>query len=194
MTEDERILREVVMVKYKDQKIGPLGEHPKLRTARCVLDRVTQQDVPQLSSIVYDETTLRFMPELLHMVKTEEDIRWLLNACEEYLKKDACYIWGIRYNGCLAGFIGIKSIHSYPLILYAMDSRYRRMEIMSECAAEVVRWFRETHPSYALYAEAYKENFASIQILKKIGLSMYDEDDDKLYLKMPEVQTSDQEL
>lgn len=194
MTEDERILREVVLVKYKDQKVGPLGDHPMLHTDRCVLNRITQQDVPQLGLIVYDETTLHFMPELLRYVKTEEKIRWILNVSEAYLKMDACFIWGIRYNGNLVGFIGIRDVHFYPLIFYAMHPGYRQMGIMSECATEVVRWFRETHPTIALFGEAHKGNVASIKILQKIGLNIFDEVDNEVYLKMPEARSSDEEI
>lgn len=56
--------------------------------------------------------------------------------------------------------------------------------ILSECATEVVRWFRETHPTIVLSGETYKGNVASIKILQKIGLNMFDEDDSEVYLKM----------
>lgn len=157
---------------------------PKLETAHCKLNTIDDTDVPALRVIFSDESTKTFLPELCDVVKSDDGIRQVIKSFATYLKSEEGYLWGIRYDESLVGFIAIMDIPENSTIFYAMNARYRGKGLMTECSKEVVRWFRETHPSCELHSEIHKGNAASIRILNNAGFHQYNEDKSKVYLKL----------
>lgn len=157
---------------------------PKLKTGRCKLDAVGEDDIPALRAIFADGDTQQFLPELCDVVKTDDGIRQFINSFGTYLKNGVGVLWGIRYNDVLAGFVAIMDIPENPTIFYATDAQYRGNGIMKECVADVVGWFRDVHPALSLQTEVYKEHVASVKVLEHNGFQQCGEDDCKVYLKL----------
>lgn len=60
---------------------------PELKTGRCTLNEVSEDDIPALKSIFTDVTTQCFLPDLCEIAKTDEGIRNILQSFRLYMKK-----------------------------------------------------------------------------------------------------------
>lgn len=157
---------------------------PELETSHCKLNAVGEDDIPVLRTIFTDDETQRFLTELCDVARADNGIVQIIKSFRTYLKNGEGVLWGIRYDDVLVGFVVIMDIPENPTIFYAMDAQYRGKGIMTECVEEVVKWFRQTHPSLPLQSEVYKENVASVKVLEKNGFCQCKEDEIKVYLKL----------
>lgn len=154
-----------------------------------LLTPVQDSDVPQMTEIFKDEKTKRYLPELTEVICEEDDVRFFLNNITTLQTSGGAVLWGIRQDSVLIGFIGIIGIPDYPSLFYAMRPNYRGKGIMTKCVAEAVEWFHTFHPTLPLHTEVYKGNIPSIHLLQKNKFIQFNEDEQKIFLKV--VSTTD---
>lgn len=154
-----------------------------------LLTPAQDSDVPQLLEIFADEVTKHFLPELTEVIREEEDIRFFLQNITRAQASGDAVLWGIRLDSHLIGLIGIIDIPESPSMFYAMHPNHRGKGIMTECVAEAVEWFHANHPTLPLHTEVYKENVPSIHLLQKNNFTKFNEDEQKIFMKV--VSTTD---
>lgn len=154
---------------------------PVLTTARCILNEVTEDDIPALKSIFTDATTQRFLPDLCEIAQSEEGIKQILKSFIIYLKRKEGILWGIRYENQLAGFIALMDLSFNPTIFFAMHPYYRNKGLMTESIKIVTHYVSETKLCNELHTEVDAENIPSQCVLEKCGYSVGKEDKKRIY-------------
>lgn len=142
---------------------------PVLYTERCVLNGITQEDIPALRCIVDDALFRRFMPELCTLVRSPKGLQRFLDTFGKYLAEDEGVLWGIRKENQLVGFVALMDFSCCPSISYAMHPDYRNQGYGKESVAEAVDYFKTTSTLLELQTVVYKDNEASLSILKSCG-------------------------
>lgn len=142
---------------------------PELTTARCILNEVTEDDIPALKSIFTDATTQRFLPDLCEIAKTNEGIRNILQSFRLYLKKKEGVLWGIRHRGELIGFVATMDLSFNPTIFFAMHHEYRNQGMMIESVQIATQYIIESNFCTELYSEVNVDNIASQRVLVTCG-------------------------
>lgn len=142
---------------------------PVLYTQRCVLDGITKEDVPVLRCIIDDEQFRRFLPELFGFVRNSAGLHRFLDTFSKYLAEDEGYLWGIRKENQLVGFVALMDLSICPSIFYAMHPDFRNQGYGKESVAEAVDYFKTTSTLLELQTVVYKDNEASLSILKSCG-------------------------
>lgn len=156
---------------------------PILYTKRCKLDRITLHDMDMLRDIVEDSQFRLFMPELYEVVHEVEGMHHFLRSFDMSAQKGEGFLWGIRKNNFLIGFVAIMDLSYDPTIFYAMHREYRNKGYAKEVATEIVAYFR-TISKAPLHTEVYSLNQASLAVLAFCGFKIVGSIDDKILLKM----------
>ena len=157
---------------------------PTLQSEHCTLNEIERNDIAALRTIFSDAYTQRYLPDLCDIAQTDDGIQQILKSFRTYLSKNKGILWGIRQKTYLIGFIGIIGIPDYPSLFYAMHPNHRGKGIMTECVAEAVEWFHTIHPTLSLHTEVYKGNIPSIQLLQRNNLTQFNENEQKIFLKV----------
>ena len=142
---------------------------PELTTARCILNEVTEDDIPVLKSIFTDATTQRFLPDLCEIAKTDEGIRNILQSFRLYLKKKEGVLWGIRHRGEFIGFVATMDLSFNPTIFFAMHHEHRNQGMMIESVKIATQYIIESNFCTELYSEVSDDNIASQRVLVTCG-------------------------
>lgn len=156
---------------------------PILNTKRCKLDGITLHDIGKLRDIVEDSQFRLFMPELYAMVHDVDGIYRFLRSFDMYAQNGDGFLWGIRKNTFLIGFVAIMDISCAPTIFYAIHRGYRNKGYVKEVVAEVVAYYR-TISKDPLYTEVYQFNRASIAVLTSCGFQITGSKGNKLLLTL----------
>ena len=157
---------------------------PTLQSEHCTLNEIEGNDISALRTIFSDADTQRYLPDLCDIAQTDDGIQQILKSFRTYLSKNKGILWGIRQKTYLIGFIGIIGIPDYPSLFYAMHPNHRGKDIMTECVAEAVEWFHTIHPTLSLHTEVYKGNIPSIQLLQRNNFTQFNENEQKIFLKV----------
>ena len=157
---------------------------PTLQSEHCTLNEIERNDIAALRTIFSDAYTQRYLPDLCDIAQTDDGIQQILKSFRTYLSKNKGILWGIRQKTYLIGFIGIIGIPDYPSLFYAMHPNHRGKGIMTECVAEAVEWFHTIHPTLSLHTEVYKGNIPSIQLLQRNNFTQFNENEQKIFLKV----------
>ena len=157
---------------------------PTLHSEHCILNEIEENDISALRTIFSDAYTQRYLPDLCDIAQTDDGIQQILKSFRTYLSKNKGILWGIRQKTYLIGFIGIIGIPDYPSLFYAMHPNHRGKGIMTECVAEAVEWFHTIHPTLSLHTEVYKGNIPSIQLLQRNNFTQFNENEQKIFLKV----------
>lgn len=160
---------------------------PVIHSEHFTLDRINDNDVPQMTEIFKDEETKRYLPELTEAIREEDDVRFFLNNVRMSESTGEVILWGIRQESLLIGFIGIIGIPDYPSLFYAMHPNYRGKGIMTECVAKAIEWFHVNYPTLHLHTEVYKGNISSFHLLQKSNFTQFNEDEQKIFLEVKPV-------
>lgn len=159
---------------------------PTLHTDRCTLASVKQNDIPMIQQIMEDTVTQRFLPELCHEFQTEVSLRQLFTSFDKYLIQDKGFLWGIRKNDRLIGFIAIMDIPTDSTLFYTMHPHYRNLGYAKETVLEVVKYFKGMYPKLNMQTEVYDDNIASISVLQSCGFKVSGKKDGKTILTLIE--------
>lgn len=161
-----------------------MTELPVLKSPRCVLNCITEDDIPVMRQIFDDELTRRFLSELWTLVETDEGIKQMLTSFNILMKQNEGLIWGIRLNGILIGFVAFVDLSFNPTVVYAMHPTYRSRGYMKESVALSVQFVLESEMCSYVQTEIHDDNVASAKLLQSIGFNIVNNDGTKIFLQI----------
>jgi len=143
-----------------------------LTTPRLTLRRITPGDTQAMyENWASDNKTTRFMSWDTHEsadVTRKEISKWV----SEYEKPDF-YLWVIEYDNTAIGTISLHEIsdrNEKCEIGYCIGSKWWNKGIMTEAAAEVIRFAFEEINFHRICALFDKENIGSGRVIQKNGM------------------------
>lgn len=160
-----------------------MKDFPVLQTPRCVLNRITDEDILVMRQILDDDSTQKFLPELQSLTRTSNEIRQMLSSFDILLSRDEGIIWGGRLNDTMIAFVAVIDLSYNPTIIYAMHPKFRLKGYMKECVEIVVKYILDNTLCQYMQSEVYKENTASVHLLQSIGFMVTNQDKRKIYLR-----------
>lgn len=160
-----------------------MTELPVLKSTRCILNRITEKDIPVMRQIFNDRLTRKYLSELWTLVKTDEGIKQMLSSFYTLMAQDEGMIWGVRFNGNLIGFVAFMDLSFNPTIIYAMHPAYRFKGYMKECVALSVQYILDSGMCSYMQTEVHNDNTASVRLLQSIGFDVVSKDKLKTYLQ-----------
>ena len=160
-----------------------MTEFPVLQTPRCVLNRITEEDIPVMRQIFNDKLTRKYLSELWTLVKTDEGIKQMLSSFYTIMEQDEGMIWGVRLNDDIIGFVAFMDLSCNPTVIYAMHPAYRFKGYMKECVALSVQYILDSGMCSYMQTEVHNDNTASGRLLQSIGFDVVSKDKLKTYLR-----------
>lgn len=157
---------------------------PTLQGEQCTLNAVEESDIPVFRDIFSDSVTQRFLPDLCEIVKTDADIRQILKSFRTYLSKSEGFLWGIRKNSKLIGFVAIMDLSFNPTIFFAMHPTYRKKGLMKESVELSTLYIRGTKLCNELHTEVDETNIPSRKVLESCGYSVCEIKDNKIIYQL----------
>lgn len=155
---------------------------PTMQTLRCKLESIGFDDISTLRQIFNDDATKQYLRELNDLTSTEENLTIFINSFDRYAYNNQGFLWGVKFDSKLVGFIAIMDIPDYPTLFYAIHPSYRSQGIMKECATQVINYLSEKNICSCIHSEVYKDNYISIKLLESIGFEKIDSDEQKIFL------------
>lgn len=147
-----------------------------------MLNRITEKDISVLQEIFNDQLTEKYLPELYELVGASNGIPRFVSAFDFYWTKHEGILLGIRYNENLIGFIAIMDLSENPALFYAMHPDYRHMGYMGECLYKVIDVLCQKGICNHIRSEVYRDNIASINLLKAANFEITGSNVRKLFL------------
>lgn len=160
-----------------------MTELPVLKSTRCVLNRITEEDIPVMRQIFNDRLTRKHLSELLTLVKTDEGIMQMISSFYTLMEQDEGVIWGVQLNGAIIGFVAFMDLSFNPTVIYAMHPTYRSRGYMKECVALSVQYILDSGMCSYMQTEVHNDNTASVRLLQSIGFDVVSKDKLKTYLR-----------
>ena len=160
-----------------------MTELPVLNSPRCVLNRITEEDIPVMRQIFNDRLTRKYLSELWTLVKTDEGIKQMLSSFNILMKQNEGLIWGVRHNSNLIAFVAFMDLSFNPTVIYAMHPAYRFKGYMKECVALSVQYILDSGMCSYMQTEVHNDNTASVRLLQSIGFDVVSKDELKTYLQ-----------
>lgn len=160
-----------------------MTELPVLKSPRCVLNRITEEDISVMRQILNDRLTRKYLSELWTLVNTDEGIMQTLSSFYNLMEQDEGMIWGVRLNGDMIGFIAFMDLSFNPTVIYAMHPAYRFKGYMKECVALSVQYILDSGMCSYMQTEVHNDNTASVRLLQSIGFDVVSKDKLKTYLQ-----------
>lgn len=137
---------------------------PEFTTARCNITEIKQNDIGSLRQIAKDDSFKLFLPELYELLKTSNGCKRFISSFSKYTQEENGFLWAIRIDTRLVGFIGIMDIPYNSTIFYAIHSSYRRKGIAKECVHKIVSWYDNYYSGIPIHTEIYESNKVSLHI------------------------------
>ena len=160
-----------------------MKEFPELQTQRCVLNRITDNDIPVMRQIFDDEMTRKYLPELMDIVSSGMGINQMLSSFDTYLALDEGMIWAIRLDKVMIGFVAVMDLSTNPTIFYATHPNHRSQGYTKECVDAVLQYIFGHYSCQYMLSEVYKENTISMQVLSSVGFRITKKDRRKYYMR-----------
>lgn len=154
-----------------------------LQSPRCVLNSITEEDIPVMRQIFDDGLTRKYLPELWTLVETDDGIKQMLSSFNLLMKQDEGLIWGVRLNEDMIGFVAFMDLSFNPTIIYAMHPTYRSRGYMKESVALTVQYVLNNGMCSYMQTEVHNDNVASVRLLQSVGFDVVKKDNSKLYLR-----------
>lgn len=154
----------------------------EINTPRCLLNRITEKDIPGLQEIFNDQLTEKYLPELYELVGLGNGISRFVSAFDSYWTNNEGILWGIRHNESLIGFIAIMDLPENPVLFYAMHPNYRHMGYMGECIYKIIDVLCQKGTYGHIESEVYKDNIVSISLLKAANFEITRSNEQKIFL------------
>ena len=144
------------------------------------LSPISQEDRDALVPIMVDDETRRFLPQLCNLFDEVDGFSILLHSFEKYRDEGTGFLFGIRRDLDLLGFVAIMDIPNSPSIFYAMHPKYRRKGIMQACIKEVLGYLSQNNVCLSVQTYVYPDNYASISLLTNLGFSLAARNDEDM--------------
>lgn len=160
-----------------------MTELPVLKSPRCILNGITEDDISVMRQIFDDELTRKYLAELWTLVETGEGIKQMLSSFNIIMKHNEGLIWGVRLNDCLIAFVAFMDLACNPTVIYAMHPAYRSKGYMKECVALSVQYILGSGMCSYMQTEVHNDNVTSVRLLQSIGFDVVGKDKLKTYLQ-----------
>lgn len=142
---------------------------PTLKTRRLYLAEVTDDDIIMMTEIIKDKYTMKFMPELADICKEAKGVHVMIDTFKKYKNQGDGFLWGIRLNNTLIGFVGVMDLSYKPSVFYAMHSKFRHKGYMQESVLAIMNYLFSNKFCYQLETEVKYDNFSSRKLLENVG-------------------------
>ncbi len=142
---------------------------PTLKTRRLYLAEVTDDDIIMMTEIIKDKYTMKFMPELADICKEAKGVHGMIDTFKKYKNQGDGFLWGIRLNNTLIGFVGVMDLSYKPSVFYAMHSKFRHKGYMQESVLAIMNYLFSNKFCYQLETEVKYDNFSSRKLLENVG-------------------------
>lgn len=155
---------------------------PDINTKYSLLTHISENDMSILKEVFDDAEANRFLPELYELLDAPDGLQKFVSTFDLYAQNGEGYLWGIKHNGVLVGFIAVMDLSDVPAIFYAMHPNHRSRGYMKDALHGVIDYLGNTKTIRNITTEVYKDNNESIILLRLLGFCICNEDNNKVYL------------
>lgn len=159
-----------------------MNSMPDISTRYSLLTRLSEDDMCIFKEILDDARTRRFIPELYELLDAPNGLQEFVTIFEQYAQSGEGYLWGIKNNKELVGFVAVMDLSDTPILFYAMHPNHRSCGYMKDALHSVIEYLCNHIAIRTVSTEVYKENSISATLLQQLGFCVCSEDDDKVYL------------
>ncbi|NLW88208.1 MAG: GNAT family N-acetyltransferase [Clostridiaceae bacterium] len=146
---------------------------PILTTPRLVLRPVTTDDFLDICAYGRDEETGQYM---LHWPKTPEQIKEYIDECVASMSSTTptWFEFSVIHKDTakMIGTISLISEGDEAELGWMLHPAFRRQGLMSEAAAEMIRYAFDSLDRSAVWATCTAQNIASVRLLEKLGMAV----------------------
>ena len=144
---------------------------PTLKTRRLKLSEVTDDDIIMMTEIIKDKDTTKFLPKLADICKDTKGVHGMVDTFKKYKNQGDGFLWGIRLNNALIGFVGVMDLEYKPSVFYAMHPKFRHKGYMQESVLAIMNYLFSDKFCYQLETEVKYDNLSSRKLLEKVGFA-----------------------
>lgn len=112
---------------------------------------------------------VRFGGEFLKTSHSNMERRWELSLLKKYQNQGEGYLWGLRLDKALIGFVGVIDLSCKPSIFYALHPKARHKGYMQESVLAIMNYLFRNNVCNQLSTEVKCGNTPSIKLLEKVG-------------------------
>ena len=159
-----------------------MNPFPEINARHSVLTRISEDALGILKEIFEDAETKRFLPELYEILDTPDGHHRFTSTFDLYAQNDEGYLWGIKHNSEIVGFVAVMDISSDTTLFYAMHPNYRSCGYMKDALENVLDYLSNHKVVRTISTDIYKNNSISINLLQQLGFCVCREDDKKVYM------------
>ena len=159
-----------------------MNHFPEIITRCSVLIRISEDALDILKEIFDDAETRRFLPELYELIDSPDGLRKLVATFGSYVQNEEGYLWGVKQNGEMVGFVAVMDLSDVPVLFYATHPNHRSKGYMKNALCRVFDYLNCKKAIRTISTNVYKENYVSINLLQQLGFCVCKEDDKKVYL------------
>ena len=132
------------------------------------LSHIHKEDTSVLLQIINDNETCRYLHSLYKLLNEENGISIFIESFDKYHEEGSGFLWGIRQNNSLIGFIALMDIPIKPFIFYAMHPIFRRRGYMKKCLSKVVNTCISQFSLPFIMTYVLPDNVISIHLLTSV--------------------------
>lgn len=155
---------------------------PNIRSKYSLLTRISEDDMDILREVFEDVETRRFLAELYSLLDASSGLKEFVSIFDLYAQNGDGYLWGIKHNNKLVGFIAVMDISCEATVFYAMHPNFRSYGYMSDALQSILEYLGNQKTVRTMSTEVYKENDISINLLQQLNFCVCQEDDKKVYM------------
>lgn len=159
-----------------------MNPFPEIYARHSVLTRISEDALGILKEIFEDAETKRFLPELYEILDTPDGLHRFTSTFDLYAQNDEGYLWGIKHNSEIVGFVVVMDISCDTTLFYAMHPNYRSCGYMKDSLENVLDYLSNHKVVRTISTDIYKNNSISINLLQQLGFCVCREDDKKVYM------------
>ena len=95
----------------------------------------------------------------------------MFDTFKKYKNQGDGFLWGIRLNNALIGFVGVMDLEYKPSVFYAMHPKFRHKGYMQESVLAIMNYLFSDKFCYQLETEVKYDNLSSRKLLEKVGFA-----------------------
>lgn len=146
-----------------------------------MLTHISKDELGLLKDIFDDADTKRYLPELYGLLGSPDGLWNFVDTFDYYTQNNEGYLWGVKHNNELVGFVAIMDLSDIPLLFYATHPNHRSCGYMKEALCAILEYL-SSKAIRKIATDVYKENNISINLLQQLGFCVCKEDDKKVYM------------
>ena len=146
-----------------------MNPFPEINARYSVLTRISEDALGILKEIFEDVETRRFISELYELLDAPNGLQEFVTIFEQYAQSGEGYLWGIKNNKELVGFVAVMDLSDTPILFYAMHPNHRSCGYMKDALHSVIEYLCNHIAIRTVSTEVYKENSISATLLQQLG-------------------------